>query len=81
MANLVLLSPVYVLLTAENEHHSSGNYGALDLIAALKWVKENIEYFGGDPDCVAIFGQSGGGGKVQTMIASPLAKGLYLSER
>ena len=64
-------------LTAENEHHSSGNYGALDLIAALKWVKENIEYFGGDPDCVTIFGQSGGGGKVQTMIASPLAKGLF----
>ncbi len=65
-------------LTAEDtEHHSSGNYGSLDLVAALKWVHENIAAFGGDPDKVTIFGQSGGGGKVQTMIASPLAKGLF----
>ena len=64
-------------LTAENEHHSSGNYGALDLVAALDWVQENIAAFGGDPKKVTIFGQSGGGGKVQTMIASPLAQGKF----
>lgn len=64
-------------LTAESENKTSGNYGAMDLIAALKWVNKNIAAFGGDPDCVTIFGQSGGGGKTQTMIASPLAKGLF----
>ena len=63
-------------LTAENEHHSSGNYGVLDIIAALKWVKRNIAAFGGDPDKITVFGQSGGGSKVMTMIASPLTKGL-----
>ena len=66
------------LLTAEDtEHHSSGNYGILDLIAALQWVQKNIAAFGGDPDKVTIFGQSGGGGKVQCMLASPLAHGLF----
>ena len=63
-------------LTAENEHHSSGNYGVLDIIAALKWVKRNIAAFGGDPDKITVFGQSGGGSKVTAMIASPLTKGL-----
>ncbi|MBQ1378230.1 MAG: carboxylesterase family protein [Lachnospiraceae bacterium] len=65
------------LLTAEDEHHTSGNYGILDLVAALKWVKKNIAAFGGDPDRISIFGQSGGGGKVQSMLASPLAHGLF----
>ena len=63
-------------LTAESGYHASGNYGVLDLIAALKWVKNNIAAFGGDPDQVTVFGQSGGGMKVTTMIASPLAEGL-----
>lgn len=64
-------------LTAEDPHHSSGNYGVLDIIAALEWVKRNISAFGGDPEKVTIFGQSGGGGKVTHMLASPLARGLY----
>jgi len=64
-------------LTAESANHASGNYGQLDQVAALKWVQRNIEAFGGDPDCVTIFGQSGGGGKVSWLLASPLAKGLF----
>ncbi|MCQ2247202.1 MAG: carboxylesterase family protein [Bacteroidaceae bacterium] len=54
----------------------SGNCGTLDMIAALKWVKNNIANFGGDPENVTIMGQSGGGAKVCTMVASPLTKGL-----
>ncbi len=55
----------------------SGNCGQLDLILALRWVRENIANFGGDPDCVLAFGQSGGGAKVATMMAMPAAKGLF----
>ena len=62
-------------LTARDGH--SGNYGLLDQIFALKWVKENIAAFGGDPDNVTIFGQSAGGGSVQAIMTSPLAKGLF----
>lgn len=64
-------------LTAESEHGASGNYGQLDLVAALKWVQNNIAAFGGDPDNVTIFGESGGGGKVLSLLHSPLAKGLF----
>jgi para-nitrobenzyl esterase len=64
-------------LSTESENGVSGNYGQLDLIAALKWVKENISAFGGDPDCVTIFGESGGGGKTRALVISPLAKGLF----
>ncbi|MFX1311595.1 MAG: carboxylesterase/lipase family protein [Promethearchaeota archaeon] len=64
-------------LSAESKNGVSGNYGQLDLIAALKWVKENISVFGGDADCVTIFGESGGGGKTFYLISSPLAKGLF----
>jgi para-nitrobenzyl esterase len=64
-------------LTAESPHHASGNYGQLDLIAALKWVKKNIAAFGGDPHRIMIIGQSGGGSKVNGLVASPLAKGLF----
>lgn len=51
--------------------------GILDLVAALEWVRNNIENFGGDPDCVTIFGQSGGGWKVSTLLAMPAARGLF----
>ena len=47
------------------------------MIAALKWVQKNIAAFGGDPDNVTIFGESGGGAKVATLLATPLAKGLF----
>jgi para-nitrobenzyl esterase len=56
---------------------SSGNVGMLDIVAALEWVRDNISRFGGDPNRVTIFGQSGGGGKVSTLMAMPAAKGLF----
>jgi len=59
------------------EYAESGNAGLLDLVAALKWVHANAEAFGGDPDNVTIFGQSGGGGKVSILCATPAAKGLF----
>jgi para-nitrobenzyl esterase len=59
------------------EFANSGNAGTLDMLAALEWVRENIERFGGDPGCVTIFGQSGGGGKVSTLLAMPAARGLF----
>jgi len=64
-------------LTAESDHHSSGNYGMLDMIAALQWVQHNIKRFGGDPDRVTIFGESAGSLAVHYLAASPLAKGLF----
>jgi len=64
-------------LTAESEHHSSGNYGLLDQIAALQWVKHNIAQFGGDPGNVAIWGHSSGGEYVGMLMISPLARGLF----
>src|SRR6478736_152118 len=55
----------------------SGNAGVLDLVAALRWVRDNIERFGGDPGNVTIFGESGGGGKVSVLLAMPAARGLF----
>ena len=64
-------------LSAESENASSGNYGMLDQIAALEWVRENASAFGGDPGNVTIFGESAGGHSVGQLMASPLARGLF----
>lgn len=64
-------------LSAESGYNGSGNYGQMDLIAALEWVQDNIEAFGGDPNNVTIFGESGGGRKVLSLMASPEAAGLF----
>jgi para-nitrobenzyl esterase len=65
------------LLTEESPHHSSGNYGILDQIAALHWVHDNIAKFGGDPGNVSVFGQSAGSIDALLLMTSPLAKGLF----
>src|SRR5512138_587664 len=59
------------------EFAASGDVGMMDIVAALRWVRDNITEFGGDPSCVMIFGQSGGGRKVSTLLAMPSAKGLF----
>ncbi|MDE1916550.1 MAG: carboxylesterase/lipase family protein [Sphingomonadales bacterium] len=68
----------YLWLQPLGEHFAdSGNLGQLDLIAALQWVRANIARFGGDPARVMVFGQSGGGAKIATLMAMPAAKGLF----
>jgi len=64
-------------LTRESPHHSSGNYGLMDQVAALEWIQRNIAGFGGDPKCVTIAGQSSGAISVSILMASPLANGLF----
>lgn len=64
-------------LSAESPQHASGDYGLLDLVAGLQWVKRNATAFGGDPDNVTIFGQSAGAAAVTYLFASPLARGMF----
>ncbi len=64
-------------LNQGDEKDSSGNFGTLDIVRSLEWVSENITEFGGNPDNVTIFGESAGGFNVLSMIASPLASGLF----
>lgn len=65
------------LLVADSAYGGSGNYGQMDLVMALKWVKNNIARFGGNPENVTIFGQSGGCGKVASLMNAPSAAGLF----
>jgi para-nitrobenzyl esterase len=70
---LGLLGYLYLGDIGGAEYASSGNQGMLDIVAALRWVKTNIEAFGGDSGNVTIQGESGGGGKVGTLLAMPAA--------
>ncbi len=68
----------YLDLSAYNgKYKNSANVGVMDMVAALEWVRDNIDEFGGDPNNVTIFGESGGGAKVLTLMATPAAKGLF----
>jgi para-nitrobenzyl esterase len=68
---------LYLGQLGNDAYAPSGNAGMLDLVAALQWVRDNVEAFGGDPGNVTIMGESGGGAKVSTLLAMPAAKGLF----
>jgi len=74
---LNLFGHLFLADAGGEKYADSGNVGILDLISALEWVRDNGARFGGDPGNVTIFGQSGGGGKVSTLLAMPRAKGLF----
>lgn len=64
-------------LSRESDHNASGNYGIMDTIAALRWVRRNIAAFGGDPDRITVFGESSGASLLGMTLVSPLSKGLF----
>jgi para-nitrobenzyl esterase len=68
---------LYLAQLGGQDFARTGNVGMLDIVLALEWVRDNISRFGGDPDCVTIFGESGGGRKVGTLLAMPSARGLF----
>ena len=68
---------LYLAELGGEKYAPASNVGMLDIVGALEWVRDNIAAFGGDPNSVTIFGQSGGGGKVSTLLAMPSAKGLF----
>src|SRR5690606_5047614 len=74
---LNIFGHLYLARLAEPEYAVSGNVGILDLVRALQWVRDHAEEFGGDPSCVTVFGQSGGGAKIATLMAMPAAKDLF----
>jgi para-nitrobenzyl esterase len=74
---LNLFGYLYLAQLGGGRYADSGNAGMLDIVLALEWVRDNIAVFGGDPDNVTIFGESGGGWKVSTLMAMPAAQGLF----
>jgi para-nitrobenzyl esterase len=74
---LGVLGQTYLGEALGSDFAASGSVGVQDIVLALQWVRENISHFGGDPGLVTIFGQSGGGRKVATLMAMPSAKGLF----
>ncbi len=74
---LNIFGHLYLDRLAGPEYAVSGNVGILDLVQALEWVRDHASEFGGDPDSVTVFGQSGGGAKIATLMAMPAAKGLF----
>lgn len=74
---LNIFGHLYLDRLAGPDYATSGNVGILDLVQALEWVRDHAEAFGGDPNCVTVFGQSGGGAKIATLMAMPAAAGLF----
>jgi para-nitrobenzyl esterase len=74
---LSLFGHWYLARLGGDVYAASGNVGILDLVQALTWVRDHAPEFGGDPDCVTVFGQSGGGAKIATLMALPAARGLF----
>src|SRR5262245_44734496 len=68
---------LYLARVGGAEYAASGNVGLLDLVQALTWVRDHAAEFGGDPNCVTVFGQSGGGAKIATLMAMPASRGLF----
>lgn len=76
-ARLGVLGFLHLGELAGPDYAHSGNLGLTDIVLALRWVRQNIAAFGGDPDCVMVHGESGGGRKTSTLLAMPVAKGLF----